>query len=148
MKKVTVSSGEFFCVSCQRITRYALNDVVEKGRIWLIPVQGDVIESFVECQVCQQVYETDYLRAAPTNDIQIVTAIKEMLLSGASVQEVKVHLGKSGVSDAKINSYTSVASGIGRRRCVQCDSIYHASVTQCRKCGVPLPAKSFSRESS
>ncbi len=141
-KLVTLEEGTFHCTYCKATTEYCFKERIERRLlVFIIPIEGDTLETFVECQNCKKHYPADYLRRTPTGDLKILEAIKDRLLNGQSTQTIHDDLCRSGVADGTIQKYIRVALGIGKRSCVQCESVYHGSVIKCIKCGILLSSK-------
>ena len=141
-KKIDVSHGEFPCPGCKQQTTFKHIQRVTRHLVHLIPVLGDVIEEYVECQKCRQKYSTDILRTGLSGDIkQVLDSLKDKLLSGKAIQEVEATLLQSGIDAAHVKRYVSVAAGISHKHCPNCQLTYRDEVMKCHKCGHVLPPR-------
>jgi hypothetical protein len=137
----TTDTGSFVCKVCKQKTSYHFKERVERRLLmFMVPIQGDTIETFVECQTCMNRFPPDCLRGSPPDDLKVIAAIKERLLAGQSAQKVEEDLAKTGAAEPLVKKYVRVAIGISKKNCPQCDSTYHSSARKCTKCGVLLPA--------
>jgi hypothetical protein len=141
----TIKSGKFHCPHCQRERQYAHKQGRNYFALYFVPifpVGGE--EEFIECQSCRRTYAVDVLQykpaAAPQVDAaRLLTAVKERLEKGYSVEYVVSDLTAEGMDREVAASMVTVAVGPQRRVCPKCDLTYAPSVTACPDCTVSLP---------
>ena len=136
-KTIDVSYGQFICSQCQRNTPYKHKERVQRRFVFFfVPILGDTIAEYIECQVCRSRFPLDVLRSGLSPDIvQILEAIKDKLKSGISTEEAEATLIRAGIDAGTVQRYVTVAAGIGLKRCPRCSLTFRGDVPKCHKCG-------------
>lgn len=139
-KTVIVSHGDFPCPNCRRVVGYKHKQRFQRRLMIFVPFLGDMIEEYIECQVCRAKHPLGVLRSGLDPEVaQILEALKEKLGSGTSIEEVESQLSNSGIDPSTVKRYVSVAAGIGLKRCPNCNLRFKGSVTKCHRCSQVLP---------
>lgn len=139
-KIVEISRGEFACPKCRSPVPYRRKERVERSFFHLVPILGDTLEEYIECQTCRQRFPLSVLRVKlPESTEKLIEGLKEKLSAGLSIEEAESSLGEAGMKIGDVKQYISVAAGIGRKRCPECNLTYRKNVLNCRKCSHGLP---------
>lgn len=105
-----------------------------------MPILGGVIEEYVECQSCRKRFSLTVLRARIHESAEeVINGLKIKLTDGMPIEEAESRLAEAGMTIGTIKQYVSIAAGIGRRRCPECNLTYRKYVMNCRKCSHSLP---------
>src|ERR1039457_5741895 len=139
-KLLEVSFGEFVCPHCKVTTAYKHKELVKRTLIFCLPVLGETIEEYIECQSCQKHFTLDILREKIAPDIkQMLAVLQQKLSEGTSLKEAESQLLESGFEMTMVKHYVSVAAGINHKKCPRCELTFRSAVIKCHKCGQVLP---------
>lgn len=139
-KVIEASRGEFACPECRQFRPYVHKQRYQRRSFHLVSMLGDLIEEFVECQSCRKRFPMTALRTKmPESAEQIIERLRTNLTDGQPIEEAEGALGEAGMAIGQVKQYMSVAAGIGRKRCPECQLTYRKNVLNCRKCSHRLP---------
>jgi hypothetical protein len=136
-----VDRGEFHCPNCRTKTTYRRYEQAEYRRImFVLKVKGEVLGTFIVCDKCERSMKDEDLRGTLPSDTRILlTALKEKLRTGQSVQDATKALTEAGMIENEAHRLVRAAAGIVLHRCVQCSRTYVDDVAKCAHCGILLP---------
>ena len=139
LKQYEVGRGEFHCPNCRCKTQYRRFERVQVRRMLLIRFRGDVQETFIVCENCKRQMKDEDLRGNLPNDTRVLlTAIKEKLKLGQSLQGAAQALMDAGMPEGEARRLVHAAAGIVLRKCPGCSRTYLDSAMRCERCGTPL----------
>lgn len=131
------ASGQFHCPKCNTM-RYYQQKYTTKSTTWyflLLTRKAQVIDEYVECQVCQQTYRLDVLQYNPSspND-RLMLSIKYALESGVSTNILLDELVHSGMNTAGAAKLVDSANERQQRACPNCGTEQTGSLLRCKQC--------------
>jgi hypothetical protein len=139
-KLIEVSRGEFDCPECRQFRPYIHKERVKRRLVVFVPIMGETIEEYIECQTCRKRFPLTALRTKLSESAeQIIERLRGNLADGQPIEEAESALHDAGMPIGQVKQYMSVAAGIGRKRCPECQLTYRKNVLNCRKCSHRLP---------
>ncbi|MBZ0297802.1 MAG: zinc ribbon domain-containing protein [Anaerolineae bacterium] len=145
-KYKTISSGEFFCPSCQKTRRYERKGGKNYFSLYFIPVfpMGD-LDEFIECQTCGRSYHPDVLKqklSKPAPDVaRLLNMVRTRLENGYPVEYMVRDLTDDGLDRDIALNVVEMAIGSERKICPKCDLTYASSILACADCDQTLRVK-------
>jgi uncharacterized Zn-finger protein len=139
-RRITKGKGEFFCPYCKTTRPYKHQIIRRFFTLYFIPlIPLNTLGEAVECEGCGKLYNMEVLRLAGAGNPELNAGLTKMIDEGASVFEMRQALAKESISDAAARKMIDRAVGdVGYKTCQNCGSVYKATVTQCKKCNLPL----------
>lgn len=136
IRQQIVAWGEFHCPRCSTIRRYEQKcNIRHPGWHMLAPFFGQIIDEFVECQICRQTYQLEVLQynaSLPAN--RLLLSVKYALESGVPAQVLQDELINSGMNLIGAAQLVNAAGENQRQTCPNCGTRQTGSLLRCKKC--------------
>jgi predicted RNA-binding Zn-ribbon protein involved in translation (DUF1610 family) len=131
--------GQFHCPKCMAVRFYQQKHAVKQTFWHFLPFFNDVqvIDEYVECQVCGQTYRMDILEynpASPTD--RLMLSIKYALESGISVNALLDELVCAGMNAVGAAKLVNSANKLQQKVCPNCGIEQVGSLLRCKQCSL------------
>jgi hypothetical protein len=139
-RQIELSSGQFFCPSCNTTRPYKHKQAADYFTLFFIPLfQVRNRGEYIECQTCQKAFKPEVKNyKSPSPVERLLAATRADLESGTPIQMTQRKLINSGVDEETAKKVVDLAAGDKRNFCSKCGLTYRETVTLCSSCGHPL----------
>jgi hypothetical protein len=136
-REIKLSSGKFYCPSCNETRPYKRNRAANYFTLFFIPlfpVQN--LGEHIACQVCKQRFTPDVLNYKPPSPLErLLVLARADLESGTPIQMTHRKLLNSGIDEQTAQKVVDIAVGDWQKICRKCGLSYRESITLCSSCG-------------
>jgi hypothetical protein len=136
IRQSIAASGQFHCPKCNTVQHYQQKYIVKQPILYLfLRNKAQVIDEYVECQVCRQTYRLDilqYNRASLADRLMI--SIKYALESGISMDILLEELIYAGMNAVGAANLLSAATECQQKFCPRCGVKQAGSLLRCKQC--------------
>jgi hypothetical protein len=136
IRQAIAASGQFHCPKCNAVQYYQQKYIVKQPILhFFLRRKTQVIDEYVECQVCRQTYRLDvlqYNRASLAD--RLMLSIKYALESGISMDTLLEELIYAGMNAVGAANLVSAASECQQKFCPHCGVEQVGSLLRCKQC--------------